>query len=86
MTGDPRKNTLKRSIWRSKVFLGSPYYILNTPRICFLKAMRKVLEDMPVRIWNLEREMVERVLGGRPDLLPVNEDDEMDNEMGPEDH
>ena len=48
--------------------------------------MRKVLEDMPERIWNLEREMVERVLGGRPDLLPVNEDDEMDNEMGPEDH
>ena len=41
---------------------------------------------MSERIWNLEREMVERGFGGRPDLLPDNEDDEMDNEMGFENH
>ena len=51
-----------------------------------MKAMRIVFEDMPERIWNLECEMVEWGLGDRPDLSPDNEDDEMDNEMGPVDH
>ena len=27
--------------------LGAPYFGMNSPRIFFLKAMRKVLEDMP---------------------------------------
>ena len=48
-------------------------------------AIRNVLSDMPERIRNLESEMIGWDLGGRPDLLPVNEDDGMDNEMGPED-
>ena len=59
---------------------------LNTPRICFLNAMRKVLEDMSETIWNFEREMVGWELGDRPDKLLDNGDDEMDNEMGPVDH
>ena len=51
---------MRRSTWRSRVFFG-----MNSPRICFLKALRKVLEDMPDRI-----EMVEWGLGDRPDLSP----------------
>ena len=47
-----------------------PYFGMNTPRICFLKAMRKVLEDVPERLWHLEREMVAWELGDPPDLLP----------------
>ena len=44
--------------------------------------MRKVFEDMPE---NFEISK-EKWLGGRPDLLLDNEDDEMDHEMGSEDH
>ena len=50
-----------------------------------MMAIRNVLSDMPERIRNLESEMIGWDLGGRPDLLPVNEDDGMDNEMGPAD-
>ena len=61
--------------------LVAPSFGMNTPRILFLKAMRKVLEDMPERNWNREREMVGWQLGDRPDLLPGNGDS--DNEMEP---
>ena len=40
--------------------------------------MRKVLEDMPEKNWNLERD--------QPDLLRDNGDVEMENEMGLVDH
>ena len=56
------------------------HFGVNTPRICFLKAMRKVLGDMAERIWNFESEMEGWELGDRPDLLPDNEDDELHNE------
>ena len=29
---------------------------MNTPRICFLKAMRKVLEDMPESVRGIQKE------------------------------
>ena len=48
--------------------------------------MRRVLEDMPERIWNFEREMVERELGDRLDLSLNDGSDEMDNEVGFVDH
>ena len=44
-----------------------------------MRARRKVLEGMPENIWNPEREMIGWESGKRPDLLPENEDDEMDN-------
>ena len=50
-------NTMKRLIWFQS-FLGLPYVGMNTSRICVLKAMRQVLEDLFVQIWNFEREMV----------------------------
>ena len=51
-----------------------------------MRAIRKVLEGMPESIWNPEREMIGWELGPRPDLLPDNEDDEMDNLLRPVDH
>ena len=62
-----------------------PYFGMNTPRICFLKTLRKVLEDMPDTIWNFKKDTVERELGDRLDLSPDNGDDEVGNEMGPVD-
>ena len=49
--------------------LGAPYFGMNSPRIFFLKAMRKVLEDMPEIIWSFEREMVGWEPAERRDLL-----------------
>ena len=48
--------------------------------------MRKVFEDMPDRIWNLERDMVG--WGWVTDLIfsTVQWDDEMDSKMEPVDH
>ena len=52
-----------------------------------MKAMRKscgrhARENLESR----KREMEGWELGDRPDLLPDNGDDEMDNDMGPVDH
>ena len=65
---------------------GLPYFGMTTPRICFLTAMRKLLEEMPERLWNLEREMLVWGVGDRLDLLPDNGDDVMDDEMVLVDH
>ena len=35
--------------------LGAPYFGVDTPRILFLKAVREVLDEMPERVWNLQR-------------------------------
>ena len=59
---------------------------MHTPRIFFLKAIRKVLVDMPEKTWNFEREMVGWRLDDQPDLLTDTGDDEMDNEMRFVDH
>ena len=74
---------VEQSTWRSRMFLGHLYFGINTPRIFFLKAMRKVVEDVPERIWNLEKEMAGWKLGDRPDLLLDSSDS--DNEMRSED-
>ena len=78
MTERSPESIMRRSTWRSRIYVENPDFGINTPWIFFLKAVRKVLEDMPERMWNLERDTV-----GRPDLLPDSVDS--DNEMGPED-
>ena len=69
--------------WAFQDVLEIPYCGLNTPRVCFLRAMKRFLEDMRERIGNPEREMLGWERGDRLDLLPGNEDGEIDNEMGP---
>ena len=51
-----------------------PYWRMNTPRSCFLRSIRAVLNGMPERVWNLGREMVVWGLGERLDLLFDNGD------------
>ena len=46
-----------------------PYWRMNTPRSCFLRSIRAVLNGMPERVWNLGREMIVWGLGERLDLL-----------------
>ena len=42
---------------------------MNTPRSCFLRSIRTVLENTPERVWNLEKDMMGWRLGESPDLL-----------------
>ena len=77
---------MTQSMVRSEVPLGVPYFGMNTPRACFTRATREVLKDLPEGTWNPQREMLGWELGERRDLLPENEDVDMDKEMGPADH
>ena len=56
---------------------------MNTARILFLKALRRVLQDMPERIWNFDKEMLGCDQDDRLDPLP--HDGDSDNDMGPDD-
>ena len=55
-----------------------PSWCMNSPRACFLRAIRNVFIGMPGRIWDLGREMNGWELGGEPHLLFDNEYDEFD--------
>ena len=44
-----------------------------------------MLEGMTEWVWNRENEMKGWELGGRPNLLPENEDHELDDDNEPED-
>ena len=46
-----------------------PCWRMNTPRSCFLRSIRALLNGMPERVWNLGREMIVWGLGERLDLL-----------------
>ena len=50
-----------------------PYWRMNTPRTCFWRSIRAVLEGTTEWVWNPEREMKGWERRGRPDLLPENE-------------
>ena len=62
-----------------------PCWWMNPPRSCFLRSIRAVLEGMTEWVWNPQREMKGWELGGRPDLVPENEDDKLDAGTEPED-
>ena len=53
---------------------------LNTPRSCCMRSIRAMMEGMTE--WSGEKEMKGWELGGRPDPLPENEDDGLDDDNG----
>ena len=57
-----------------------PNWRMNTPRACFTRSIRAMLEGV-----TQEREMKGWELRGRPDLLPDDEVDELDDDIGLED-
>ena len=58
---------------------------MSTPRACFMRSIRAMLERMTEWVWAPGRETNGWELGGRPDLLPENDDDEQDGDNGPKD-
>ena len=71
--------------WAFQSALILPCWKMNTPRSRFLRSVRAVLGGMTEWVWNREREMEGWELGGRPDVLPESEDDELDDDNEPED-
>ena len=58
-----------------------PFIGEHTPRVFLLRSALHVLSDMPDNIWHLKREMKGWELGGQPDLLYDNdEENELDSE------
>ena len=73
---------MRQSIWLFRVLFTMPHWRMNTPRSCFLRSIRTVLENTPGRIWNLEREMVGWGMGERLHLFfdTGDSDNDMDSE------